>query len=357
MPNHPPRSSRQRPSPRQEHLVAVLAYDGVNAFELGLAVEVFGLTDMQADWYRVVVCSERPGEPILANNGIGITADAGLKTLARAKTIIVPGWLDIATTPPAALLDALRRAHHGGARIASICSGVFILAAAGLLDGRRATTHWAQTEQLASKYPMVRIDPNVLYVDDGDIMSSAGRAAGLDLCLHIVRRDHGVDVANRVAQRLVVPPHREGGQAQFIPQPVRKAEGNELASVLVWARDHLDHDLTIARLASKAKMSRRTFIRRFEKEAGVSPGEWVVQARLSRARELLEATQTAIEDVATTTGFGSADALRHHFRIRLSTSPAHYRAAFQTPARLRPSREGTPRRSPIRRRGPREPTP
>jgi AraC family transcriptional activator FtrA len=309
----------------------VLAYDGVNAFELGLAVEVFGLTDMGKDWYRVVVCSERPAQPLRANNGISLAADASLKTLARASTIIVPGWLDLEDMPPAALLEALRRAHRRGVRIASICSGVFILAAAGLLDGRRVTTHWAQTEQLSSVYPSVRVDPNVLYVDDGNIMSSAGRAAGLDLCLHIVRRDHGVEVANRVAQRLVIPPHREGGQAQYIPQPVRQADGeDEFASLFTWARRHLDHDLTIARLASRARMSRRTFIRRFEDATGMSPGEWVVQARLSRARELLEASQISIESVATATGFGSADALRHHFRMQLGTSPTRYRATFQS---------------------------
>jgi AraC family transcriptional regulator, transcriptional activator FtrA len=323
---------KSRPS-RRVQTVAVLAYDGVNAFELGLAVEVFGLTDMGPGWYRVVVCTEHPGRPLIANNGLKIIADAGLKTLARADTIIVPGWSDKEVTPSATLLDALRRAHQRGVRIASICSGVFVLAAAALLDGRRATVHWAQTDLLSSRYPAVNVDPNVLYVDDGDIMSSAGRAAGLDLCLHIVRRDYGAEIANRVAQRLVVPPHREGGQAQYIPQSVRKAEGDTLAPVFAWAQHHLDQDLTINRLASRARMSRRTFIRRFEEATGMSPGEWVVQARVLRARELLEATQIPIEGIATATGFGSAEALRHHFRQRLGTSPVRYRAVFQMPAR------------------------
>jgi AraC family transcriptional regulator, transcriptional activator FtrA len=333
MPNPSPRPNRRKArSPQREPVVAVLAYDGVNVFELGLAVEVFGLTDMGAGWYRAVVCSERPGQLLVANNGIRIMADCGLKTLARADTIIVPGLLDIERTPSISLLDALRRAHRRGTRVASICSGVFVLAAAGLLEGRRATAHWAQTELLSNKYPAVHVDPNVLYIDDGDVMSSAGRAAGLDLCLHIVRQDYGAEVANRVAQRLVVPPHREGGQAQYIPQPVQKVGGDALASVFAWAQCHLDQDLAIERLASKARMSRRTFIRRFEETTGMSPGEWVVQARVSRARELLEATQIPIEGIATAAGFGSAEALRHHFRRRLGTTPAQYRAVFRAPA-------------------------
>lgn len=340
MPTSPTRTSpRKARSPRQRPVVAVVAYDGVNAFELALAVEVFGLTDMGADWYRVVVCSERNGRPLSANNGIAIVAETGLKALARADIIIVPGSAGAAVIPSAALLSAVRHAHRRGARLASICSGVFILAAAGLLDGRRATAHWAQTDELATRYPGVCVDPNVLYVDDGDIMSSAGRAAGLDLCLHIVRCDYGVEVANRVAQRLVIPPHREGGQAQYIPQAVRKADGDdELASLFAWARSHLNHDLTIERLAAKAGMSRRTFIRRFEEATGTSPGEWVVQTRMSRARELLETSQMPIESVATATGFGSADTLRHHFRMQLGTSPARYRVAFQASAPSPPRR-------------------
>ena len=333
MPTHPIRSDHRKVrGEARQRVVAVLAYDGVNAFELGLAVEVFGLSDMGPDWYRVVVCSERPGHPLITNRGLKIIADSGMGTLARADTIIVPGSLEIVESPPATLLDALRRAHRRGARVASICGGAFILAAAGLLDGRRATAHWAHTETLSRRYPRVQVDANVLYVDDGNIMSSAGRAAGLDLCLHIVRRDHGTEVANRVAQRLVIAPHREGGQAQYIPKPVPKIEGDALASVFLWAQRHLDRDLTIANLASRARMSRRTFIRRFEDATGMSPGEWVVQARVSKARELLEATQIPIEGVATETGFGSADAMRHHFRERLGTSPAHYRATFRAPA-------------------------
>ena len=321
--------ARGKGAPR---VVAVVAYDGVSAFELGFTLEVFGLSKMGPDWYRVVVCSERPGQPLKANDGLKVIADTGLGALARADTIIVPGSSEIVESPSIALLDALRRAHQRGARVASICAGAFILAAAGLLHGRRATAHWAHTEILSRRYPSVQVDANVLYVDDGDIMTSAGRAAGLDLCLHIVRRDHGAEVANQVARRLVIAPHREGGQAQYIRQPVPPIEGDALAVVFDWAQRHLDRDLTISSLAAKARMSRRTFIRRFEDATGMSPGEWVVQTRVAKARELLEATKIPVEAVATETGFGSADAMRHHFRLRLGTSPANYRAAFRAPA-------------------------
>ena len=320
--------SESRHARPKNSMVAVLAYDGVNAFELGLAVEIFGLPNMGRHWYRVVVCAERPGRPIAAAGGITLVADFGLASLRRAGTIIVPGWQNIDRAPPEGLLNALRRAHARGARIASICSGVFVVAAAGLLAGRRATAHWANTEELMRKYPQVQVDPNVLYVDDGNILSSAGRAAGLDLCVHIVRRDFGPEIANDVARRLVIPAHREGGQAQFIPCAVW-AEGDPLATLRAWIREHLDHELTIDDLSAKVKMSRRTFIRRFEKAVGVSPGEWVLQERTTRACNLLEATNMSIERVATAAGFGSADALRHHFRNRLGTTPARYRASFR----------------------------
>lgn len=309
-------------------MVAVLAYDGVSTFEMGIAIEVFGLSDMGRGWYRVMVCADRPGRRLTANGGVKIVADLGLPALARAGTIIVPGWQDVEATPPEPLLDALRRAHRRGARIVSICSGVFVLAAAGLLEGRRVTAHWANIDVLARRYPHLRIDPDVLYVDDGDILTSAGRAAGLDLCLHIVRCDFGTAIANDVARRLVVAPHRDGGQAQFIPRPV-STEGDPLAALLAWSQRHLDRELTIASLAARARMSRRTFIRRFEAATGSAPGEWILQARMAQARSLLEATDLPIEHVATRTGFGSADALRHHFRTRLDTSPQRYRSSFR----------------------------
>lgn len=312
----------------RNHVVAILAYDGVNAFELGIAAEIFGLLNMGPGWYRVIICADRPGQPLTTGSFVKIVADAGLSSLRQAGTIIVPGWQDIDATPPHALLEALRRAHARGTRIASICSGVFVVAAAGLLAGRRVAAHWANAEHLARKYPQLSVDANVLYVDDGDILSSAGRAAGLDLCVHIVRRDFGPEVANEVARRLVIPAHREGGQAQFIRCPVG-AEGDPLVELRNWAKEHLDRNLTIADLAAKAQMSRRTFIRRFEEATGVSPGEWVLLERTARACSLLEATAMSIEQVATAVGFGSADTLRHHFRTRLATTPIRYRAGFR----------------------------
>jgi AraC family transcriptional regulator, transcriptional activator FtrA len=321
------RTGNRHARPRN-NLVAVLAYDGVNAFELGLAVEVFGLPNMGRHWYRVIICADRPGRPLAAGGGVTLVADFGLPSLRQAGTIIVPGWQHIDREPPEVLLNALRRAHARGARIASICSGVFVVAAAGLLAGRRVTAHWANTEALERKYPQVQVDADVLYVDDGDILSSAGRAAGLDLCVHIVRRDFGPEIANEVARRLVIPAHREGGQAQFNPRAVC-AEGDPLAELRAWIREHLDHDLTIEELAVRAKMSRRTFIRRFEEGAGVAPGEWILQERTARACSLLEATDMSVERVATSVGFGSADALRHHFRTRLDTTPVRYRVGFR----------------------------
>ena len=322
-----------KPDRSRKRVVALLAYDGVNAFELGMALEVFGMPNISRDWYRVAVCAERPGVPLVAGTGVKIVADVGFSFLSQAGTIIVPGWLDIEASPPEAVLEALRRAHARGVRIASICSGVFVLADAGLLEGRRVAAHWAHAEPLMRRHPSLRVDARVLYVDDGDIMSSAGRAAGLDLCIHIVRKDFGPEIANDVARRLVIPAHREGGQAQFIQSPVVLAEGDPLAELRAWMRGHLDRDLTIESLAAKARMSRRTFIRRFEQATGLSPGEWVLQERVTRARELLEATGISVEDVATAVGFGTADTLRHHFRTRLDTSPMRYRLGFAPKAR------------------------
>jgi AraC family transcriptional regulator, transcriptional activator FtrA len=308
-------------------LVAVLAYDGVSTFELGIAVEIFGLPGMGPDWYRVIVCSDRPGQTLSANGGVRIVVDAGLDALDGAGTIIVPGSPDIDAPSSPAMLSALTRAHANGKRVASICSGVFVLAAAGLLDGRRAAVHWANADALGRRYPQITVDPDVLYVDEGNLLTSAGRAAGLDLCLHIVRRDYGIEIANQAARRLVVAPHRSGGQAQFIPRPVPR-ESDRLGDVFAWARRNLDQDLSIDCLAAEARMSRRTLIRRCEEATGLAPGEWVLQARLTEACRLLETSRMPVEQVATAVGFGSADTLRHQFRTRLHTSPARYRSAF-----------------------------
>jgi len=312
---------------RSSSVVAVLAYEGVSTFELGIAVEIFGLPGMGPDWYRVIVCAERPGAMLSANGGVKIVATAGLEALHGAGTVIVPGSPDIDAPPSPAIIEALRRAHADGKRIASICSGVFVLAAAGLLDGRRAAVHWANAEALARRYPQIAVDPNVLYVDEGNILTSAGRAAGLDLCLHIVRRDYGIEIANQAARRLIVAPHRSGGQAQFIPRPVPN-EGDRLGDVLAWARRNLDQDLTIDRLAAQARMSRRTLIRHCVEATGLAPGEWVLQARLAEACRVLETTRLSVEQTAAAVGLGSADTLRHQFRTRLGTSPARYRSSF-----------------------------
>jgi AraC family transcriptional regulator, transcriptional activator FtrA len=312
---------------RSSSVVAVLAYEGVSTFELGIAVEIFGLPGMGPDWYRVIVCAERPGAMLPANGGVKIVAAAGLEALHGAGTVIVPGSPDIDAPPSPAIIEALRRAHADGKRIASICSGVFVLAAAGLLDGRRAAVHWANAEALARRYPQIAVDPNVLYVDEGNILTSAGRAAGLDLCLHIVRRDCGVEIANQAARRLVVAPHRSSGQAQFIPRPVPR-EGDRLSNVLAWARGNLDHDLSIDRLAAQARMSRRTLIRRCVEATGLAPGEWILQARVAEACRLLETTQLSVEQIAAAVGLRSANTLRHQFRGRFGTSPARYRSSF-----------------------------
>lgn len=308
--------------------VAALAYDGLCTFEFGVAVEVFGLPRPELpEWYRFTVCAAEPG-PLRAIGGVQVTAGAGLEGLDQAGTIVVPGWRDIREAPPEPLLAALQRAHGRGARLVSICSGVFVLAAAGVLAGRRATTHWRYAEALAARYPDIRVVPDVLYVDEGQVLTSAGSAAGLDLCLHIVRRDWGARVANQVARRLVVPPHREGGQAQFVDRPVGAEDRPRLAALFDWARQHLAEDLPLDRLADRAGMSLRTFLRRFRDATGTTPAEWLVGERLRLAREMLETTAWPVERIATECGFGSADTLRHHFRRRLATSPARYRASF-----------------------------
>ncbi len=316
---------------RTPHSVAVLAYDRLCTFEFGIAVEVFGLPRPEIPgWYGFRVCAIESG-PLAATGGFRILAEGGLGDLRRADTIIVPGWRGIHTPVPDALVKALRAAYARGARLLSFCSGVFVLAATGLLDGRRATTHWRYAEQLEQAYPAIRIEPDVLYVDEGQLLTSAGSAAALDLSLHLVRRDHGPNIANQVARRLVIPPHRDGGQAQFIDRPVQE-EGAVLAALLDWMRRNLQRELPLRLLARQAKMSERTFLRRFAEATGTTPKDWLVDERLRRARELLEGSGMAVERVATECGFGSADTLRHHFRTRLQLSPRRYRDRFELTA-------------------------
>ncbi|GLC94950.1 transcriptional regulator FtrA [Cupriavidus sp. TA19] len=314
-------------------LVAVVVYDGLSLFEYGCAVEVFGLPrpEMGSTWYRFATCSAEFGT-LRGPGGIQVQADGGLELLSKAKTIIIPGWRDIEAVVPPDLCRALRKANKRGARIMSICTGAFVLAAAGLLDGKRATTHWRHAATLAERYPEIRVEADVLYVDAGDVLTSAGSAAGIDLCLHLIRRDFGPRAANQVARRLVMPPHREGGQAQYIAEPVSKRSNASLAPLVDAVRATLDEDWPIARMARQAAMSARTFQRHFVSMMGMPPGEWLLIERLSRAKGLLEETDASVDDIAVQVGFGAAATLRNHFRTRLGTSPGHYRRHFSTSA-------------------------
>ncbi|MBQ0894974.1 helix-turn-helix domain-containing protein [Micromonospora sp. U56] len=302
----------------------------MSVFETGIVTEVFGLPrpEFDVDWYALTVCAERPG-PVPVVGGAALHTPYGLDVLARAGTVIVPGVPDVTADPPAELVSALRRAHRAGARIMSICSGAFALAGAGLLDGRRATTHWRYADLLARRYPRVDVDPDVLYLDDGDVLTSAGSAAGLDLCVHVVRRDFGAAIANAVARRLVIPPHRDGGQAQFIEAPVPADPGDDrIARSMDWALAHLAEPLTVQQLARQAHMSSRTYLRQFARAAGTSPIRWLIDQRIRASLVLLESTGLPVAEVARWVGFDSAVTYRHHFGRAMRTSPSAYRRAF-----------------------------
>lgn len=328
----PKRSPGIRP-PANRSVVA-LAYDGLCTFEFGIAVEMFGQPRPELPaWYDFRVCAVDRG-PLRAAGGLSVRADGGLETLAGAGTIIVPGWRGIDAPPPPALLAALAAAYVRGARLLSFCSGVFVLAATGLLDGRRATTHWRHADALARRHPRIRVEPDVLYVDEGALLTSAGSAAALDLSLHLIRRDYGPQVANQVARRAVVPAHRDGGQAQFIPSPLPE-RGAPLGTLLEWMRRHLDRPLPLAELAARARTSERTLLRRFEDATGRSPRQWLIEERLARARDLLEGSALNVEQIADRCGYGHADSLRHHFRRALGLSPLRYRERFAHRAPVR----------------------
>lgn len=307
--------------------VAVVAYEGLCTFEFGIAIELFALPrpELGTDWYRTLVVAEST-EPVSATGGISITPAGGLDALASAGTVVVPGWTG-APSPP--VVDAVTAAHGRGARIMTICSGVFLLAATGLLDGRRATTHWRHLDRLAAEHPTIRLEPDVLYVDEGELLTSAGSAAGIDCGLHLLRRDHGALVANQVARRLVVPPHRDGGQRQFVPEPM-PPEGPDatIAAVCEWAIEHLEEPLTVGRLAERAGQSSRTFARRFGEAAGTSPKRWLAEQRVLAARRLLETSNASVEEIAIRVGFGSATTLRDRLRSSIGTTPTAYRRRF-----------------------------
>lgn len=310
-------------------VVAILAYDGLCAFEFGIAMEIFALYRPEFDfpWYQHRIVSVDPS-PIQVSEGIQIVSQYGPASLCEAQTIIIPGWRNRDETPPQALLDALCEASHRGARFLSICSGVFVLAAAGLLNGKRATTHWRYTNELAARYADITVDPNVLYVDNGQIITSAGSAAGIDACLHLISRDYGAHVANVVARRLVMAPQRSGGQIQFIPSPVAQKPRDEIAPVLEWALQNLGSALSVKQLADRALMSERTFLRRFREAMGTTPKAWLLQARMNLARELLESNQLLNEEVMAYCGFASMESFRAAFRKSVGISLSCYRKMF-----------------------------
>ncbi|AOZ68821.1 transcriptional regulator FtrA [Rhodobacter xanthinilyticus] len=319
------------PLPRPR--VVALAYDGLCTFEFGIAAEIFGLArpEMGPNWYSFATAAIEPG-PLRAQGGLTVQTDGGLDLLEGAGLILLPGWRGAEAPIPPALLEALRPAHAAGARLASICSGAFVLAATGLLDGRAATTHWRYAEIFRARFPRVRLDPEVLYIDEGDILTSAGSAAGMDLGLHIIRRDFGPEAANSVARRLVMPAHRAGGQAQFLPRPVPRAhEGDRLAPALEALRQNLAAPPSTRALAARAGLSERTFLRRFHDATGTTPARFLAEARLTRATELLESTPAPIEAVAEAAGFASAALLRHHFHARYGLSPSAWRRRFGRP--------------------------
>ncbi|MFI7130427.1 helix-turn-helix domain-containing protein [Nonomuraea sp. NPDC050153] len=318
------------PQPSRPHRVAVLAFDGMAPFELGCVVEFFGLPRPELDiaWYSLAVCAETP-EPLRVVGGFTMQAAHGLDVLAEADTVIVPGVADVRGAVSGALASALRHAHSRGARLVSICSGAFALAAAGLLDGREATTHWKYAELLQERFPLVRVNPSVLYVDGGDVLTSAGSAAGLDLLVHLVRTDHGPNVANSVARRLVIPPHREGGQAQFIQAAVTPVtDDGGVARAMAWALEHLAEPIAVADLAGVAHMSERSFIRHFKRQTGTSPLRWVISQRVAASLPMLESTGAPVEEIGAAVGFESAVTFRHHFTRAMRTSPSAYRRAF-----------------------------
>ena len=314
--------------------VAIVVADGVTVFELGVACDVFGdewAPISGVPWYRSFVCGITRG-PVTTDSGFQILPAHGPGRIRGASTVIVLPTVS-ATPYPAGMLDVLRQAHARGSRIASLCTGAFALAAAGLLDGRRATTHWTECASLAREHPRVTVDPGVLFVDEGDILTSAGSAASIDLCLHMVRQDYGTEIATRVARQLVVPPQREGGQAQYIDAPMPVLDHSSLfAGTVDWLQEHLDEPITVEDLAARAAMSPRTFARRFLASTGTTPYQWLIQQRIQLAQRLLETSDLPVNSVAEKSGFSTAANLRKHFTRAVHTSPQAYRRTFASRA-------------------------
>jgi AraC family transcriptional activator FtrA len=304
--------------------VALVVYDGLAMFEFGVVCEIFG-DDLNATRYELAVCATRPS--ITTDLGFRMQIPERLSALESADTIIVPPCERLDRLPKA-VLSSLRDAHARGTRLAALCTGAFVLAAAGLLDGRRATTHWSECDELRALHPAIDVDPSVLYIDEGDILTSAGSTASIDLCLHMVAIDHGTEVANQLARQLVIAPHREGGQAQYIETPLPTHADDLFAETIAWAQRHLDRPVSIEQLASRAAMSKRTFARRFSATAGTTPYQWLLTQRLRRAQRLLETTDLPVEHIALESGFADATTLRKHFGRHLRTNPTAYRRSF-----------------------------
>lgn len=309
--------------------VAVVAFDCIGTFHLAVPCAVFGAAAGGEPMFEVQVCAIEPGE-LRSEAGFGIAVSHGLRTLARADIVVVPSWRDPRVPAPAALVQALRSAYRRGALVVGLCLGAFALADAGLLDGRRAATHWASAEIFARRFPRVALEPNVLYVDEGTVVTSAGTAAGIDCCLHVVRRLCGAGAAARIARRMVVPPHRQGGQAQYIEQPVpARSEPGPLQRALDWAAGHLDQPHSLDTLATRAAMSRRSFTRHFRRHTGTSVSQWLLAQRLALAQRLLETTDQPVERIAERAGFGTPLSMRQHFAATFDTTPSAYRREFR----------------------------
>jgi transcriptional regulator GlxA family with amidase domain len=324
------------PAALDPRAVAVIVHDGVTAFELGVACDIFGDYSSQAlgiPWYRMFVCGLTAG-PFATDGGFQVLPAHGPERIREAGTLIVLPAVSFEQLPPE-LPGILRQAHERGSRIVSLCTGAFALGAAGLLDGRRATTHWEECAQLARQFPAAKVDPDVLFTDDDDILTSAGSAASIDLCLHVVRKDYGTEIATRLARQLVVPPQRDGGQAQYIDAPLPEPGGASLfAGTLDWLQGHLDEPVTVEDLAARAAMSPRTFARRFLASTGTTPYRWLLRQRVQLAQRLLETTDLPIDQVARSSGFSTAANLRKHFSRVVRTSPQSYRRTFSDrPAR------------------------
>ncbi|WP_182876584.1 GlxA family transcriptional regulator [Microbispora sp. H10670] len=318
------------------HRVAVLALDHFASLDLGIPGQVFLAARNRGALYEVVTCSPG-GRPVRTRAGYRVLPDHDLDVLATAHTVVVPGIYDGRALTDGTLDEEVREALRAAApraRLISICTGAFVLAAAGLLDGRPATTHWRNAAAFRALFPRVRLDPDVLFIDDGDVLTSAGVAAGIDLCLHVVRRDHGADVANRTARRCVTPPFREGGQAQYIERPLPDPAGTTTAPTRTWMLEHLEEPVNLTALAAHARMSVRTFTRRFREETGLSPARWLAGQRVAHARRLLETTDLPVDAIARKAGFGSAVSLRQHLNAAVGVSPLAYRQTFRTPAAL-----------------------